>query len=73
MERFAVAIRGCFEATYLRQPTRDDIEKQMSINEKAWISRDVWKFGLHALDLEELSSGMVGSVPRQRQEQEHHP
>jgi hypothetical protein len=34
MERFVVAIRGCFEATYLRQPTRDDIEKQMSINEK---------------------------------------
>jgi hypothetical protein len=29
-----VAIRGCFEATYLRHPTRDDIEKQMSINEK---------------------------------------
>jgi hypothetical protein len=25
MERFVVAIRGCFEATYLRQPTRDDI------------------------------------------------
>jgi hypothetical protein len=29
---FCVAIRGCFESTFLRQPSREDLEKQISIN-----------------------------------------
>jgi hypothetical protein len=33
MRRFCVAIRGCFESTYLREPSRDDLVLQMSINE----------------------------------------
>jgi hypothetical protein len=33
MTRFVVAIRACFVSTYLRQPTREDILRQMDINE----------------------------------------
>ena len=33
MKRFVLAIRGCFESTYLRQPTWQDFERQMAINE----------------------------------------
>jgi hypothetical protein len=33
MTRFVVAIRACFEGRYLRQPTREDILRQMGINE----------------------------------------
>ena len=33
MKHFVLAIRGCFESTYLRQPTRQDFERQMAINE----------------------------------------
>jgi hypothetical protein len=32
LHRFCVAIRGCFESTFLRQPSREDLEKQISIN-----------------------------------------
>ena len=32
MKRFVLAIRGCFESAYLRQPTRQDFERQMAIN-----------------------------------------
>jgi hypothetical protein len=32
MKRWVVAIRGCFEAEYLRQPTRVDLERQVQIN-----------------------------------------
>jgi hypothetical protein len=32
MKRWVVAIRGCFEAQYLRQPTRVDLERQVQIN-----------------------------------------
>jgi hypothetical protein len=34
MRRFVWAIRACFEATYLREPTCEDIVRQMDINEK---------------------------------------
>jgi hypothetical protein len=34
MRRFVLAVRACFEARYLRQPTREDIVRQMDINEK---------------------------------------
>jgi hypothetical protein len=34
MKRFVAAIRGVFEDTYLRQPTCDDLQHQMSINEE---------------------------------------
>jgi hypothetical protein len=34
MRRFVLAIRTCFEAKYLRQPTREDIVRLMDINEK---------------------------------------
>jgi hypothetical protein len=34
MRRFVVAIMACFESRYLRQPTREDIVRQMGINEK---------------------------------------
>ena len=37
------------------------------------ISRHVWQFGLHALNLEELPCGMAGVVLGQRQELEHYP
>jgi hypothetical protein len=33
MTRFVVAIRACFEGRYLRQPTHEDILRQMGINE----------------------------------------
>jgi hypothetical protein len=32
LKRFVVAVRAVFEARYLRQPTREDLEKQISIN-----------------------------------------
>ena len=32
LERFVVVVRGCFKSTYLRQPTRDDLELEMAIN-----------------------------------------
>ena len=32
LKRFVLAIRGCFEATYLRQPTRQDFDRQLEIN-----------------------------------------
>jgi hypothetical protein len=32
MKKWVVAIRGCFEAQYLRQPTRADLERQVQIN-----------------------------------------
>jgi hypothetical protein len=32
LRRFCVAIRGCFESTFLRHPSREDLEKQISIN-----------------------------------------
>ena len=32
MKRFVIAVRGCFEGTYLRQPTREDLLGQMEIN-----------------------------------------
>ena len=32
LKRFVLAIWGCFEATYLKQPTREDFEQQMEIN-----------------------------------------
>ena len=32
MKRWVAAIHACFGETYLRQPTRVDIEKQMQIN-----------------------------------------
>ena len=31
LKRFVLAIQGCFEATYLRQPTHKDFEQQMEI------------------------------------------
>jgi hypothetical protein len=34
MRRFVLAIRACFESRYLRQPTHEDIVRQMDINEK---------------------------------------
>jgi hypothetical protein len=34
MRRFVLAIRACFEARYLRQPTREDIVRRMDINER---------------------------------------
>ena len=33
MKRFVKAVRVCSESTYLRQPTRQDFERQMAINE----------------------------------------
>jgi hypothetical protein len=33
MKRFVKAIRACFESTYLRQPSRADVVKQMNVNE----------------------------------------
>jgi hypothetical protein len=32
MKRFVVAIRGCFQSTYLREPTRADFQRQVDIN-----------------------------------------
>jgi hypothetical protein len=32
MKQFVVTIRACFQSTYLRQPTHNDIEQQMRIN-----------------------------------------
>ena len=32
MKRFVIAVRGCFEGTYLRQPTWEDLLQQMEIN-----------------------------------------
>jgi hypothetical protein len=32
LRHFCIAIRGCFESTFLRQPSREDLEKQISIN-----------------------------------------
>lgn len=33
LKRFEVGVRACFESEYLREPTSDDIQKQMEINE----------------------------------------
>ena len=33
MKRFVKAVKGCFKSTYLRQPTPQDFERQMAINE----------------------------------------
>jgi hypothetical protein len=38
MRRFVLAIKACFEARYLRQPTREDIVRQMDINERRGFS-----------------------------------
>jgi hypothetical protein len=32
MKRFVVAIRGCFQSTYLREPTQADFQRQIDIN-----------------------------------------
>jgi hypothetical protein len=32
LRHFCVAIRGCFESIFLRQPSQEDLEKQISIN-----------------------------------------
>ena len=32
MKRLVIAVRGCFEDTYLRQPLREDLLQQMEIN-----------------------------------------
>jgi hypothetical protein len=32
MKHLVVAIRGCFEAQYLQQPTKVDLEQQVQIN-----------------------------------------
>jgi hypothetical protein len=32
LRRFCIAIQGCFETTFLRQPSREDLDKQISIN-----------------------------------------
>jgi hypothetical protein len=32
LKRFVIAIRGCFENTFLRQPSREDLERQIQIN-----------------------------------------
>ena len=32
LKRFVQTIRAIYESTYLRQPTRDDLEKQIAIN-----------------------------------------
>jgi hypothetical protein len=32
MKRFTVAVRGCFESTFLRQPSREDFLRQIGIN-----------------------------------------
>lgn len=32
MKQFVFAIRGCFQSTYLRQPTKQDLERQMAIS-----------------------------------------
>jgi hypothetical protein len=38
MKRFVRAIRGVYEKQYLRQPTREDLKKQMSINKaRGWL------------------------------------
>jgi hypothetical protein len=34
MKRFVLVIKACFEVRYLRQPTCEDIVRQMDINEK---------------------------------------
>ena len=73
MERFVVAIRGCFEVIYLRQPTKDDIEKQMSINEKRGFPGMFGSLDCMHWVWKNLSSGLAGSVPRQGQEHEYHP
>ena len=37
LKRFVWAIRAIYERTYLRQPTREDLEKQLAINtERGW-------------------------------------
>ena len=37
LKRFVWAIRAIYESTYLRQPTREDLEKQVAINtERGW-------------------------------------
>jgi hypothetical protein len=37
LKRFVRAIRAIYESTYLRQPTREDLEKQVAINiERGW-------------------------------------
>ena len=32
LKRFVRAIKAIYERTYLRQPTREDLEKQVAIN-----------------------------------------
>jgi hypothetical protein len=40
------------------------LEKDLGNQQTAWIPWHDWFFGLHALDLEELSSRLEGSIPR---------
>jgi len=34
MKKFVVAIRGCFQSTYLRQSTKNDLEQHIAINKE---------------------------------------
>jgi hypothetical protein len=64
IKRFCKAIMVVFEPTYLRQPTREDIEKQMAINSARGFPG---MFGsiLYALCVEELPCGLARRFSRQ--------
>ena len=64
MKRFCKAIRTVFEPTYLRQPTREDIEKQMAINSARGFP-DMFGSILYALCVEELPYGLARRFSRQ--------
>jgi hypothetical protein len=38
MKRFVIVVRACFESIHLRQPSQDNVIKQMVINERRGFS-----------------------------------
>ena len=66
MKRFVRVIRIIYEKQYLRQPTQEDLKKQMLINKSKWLTMYVWLNRLYALPIEKLSSSMEWSIFTQR-------
>ena len=52
MKRFVRVIRIIYEKQYLRQPTQEDLKKQMSINKCKWLAMYVWLNRSYALPIE---------------------
>jgi hypothetical protein len=55
LRRFITAVVDVFGEEYLRSPNENDTSRLLTIGQRRGFSWNAWEFGLHALEVEELS------------------